>query len=382
MRDDGAGAPPVNAEHLYVHVPFCARRCVYCDFSIAVRPRVPVEEYLEALRREMELRHGDSGLRLATLYFGGGTPSRLGPLGISQLIGIIRDHATLESGAEVTLEANPEDVTADAVRGWLASGVTRVSLGVQSFQDPVLSWMHRTHDAAAALRAVHVLREVGLANLSIDLIFAAPSSVARSWELDLEMAAGLELAHVSVYGLTVEPHTPLGRWVARNDVAEAPEDRFEQEYLLGHSMLASAGLEHYEVSNYGKPGAHSRHNWAYWQRRAYGGLGPSAHEFDGRARRWNVSPYAEWVGRLTMGQDPLDGSELLTDEQVAAERVYLGLRTNAGVRLTDAERAHAQPWIGAGWATLDGTDTLRLSPSGWLRLDALASDLTALRSRY
>lgn len=389
MRHDGGDPSPVNAQHLYVHVPFCARRCVYCDFSIAVRSRVPVDEYLGALHQELALRHASAGLRhanagfrLATLYFGGGTPSRLGPQGISQMMGIISDSATLEPGAEVTLEANPEDVTAEAVRAWLDAGVTRVSLGVQSFQDAVLSWMHRTHDAASALRAVHVLREVGLVNLSIDLIFAAPSSVNRSWERDLETVAELALPHVSVYGLTVESHTPLGRWVARHDVTEAPEDRFEQEYLLGDSVLTSAGLEHYEVSNYGKPGAHSRHNWAYWQRRAYGGLGPSAHEFDGRVRRWNVSPYVEWLGRLSRGQDPLDGAETLTRDQIAAEQVYLGLRTKAGARLSDNERARVQPWISAGWATMDDDETLRLTPAGWLRLDALASDLTAFRSRY
>lgn len=382
MRDDGRDPAPVNAHHLYVHVPFCARRCVYCDFSIAVRSRVPVHEYLAALRQELELRHRDAGFRLATLYFGGGTPSRLGPEGIARMIAIIADYATLEPGAEVTLETNPEDVVPEAARAWLDSGITRVSLGVQSFQDPVLAWMHRTHDAEAALRAVHVLREVGLANLSIDLIFAAPSSVDRSWERDLQTTAELDLPHVSVYGLTVESHTPLGRWVARHNVTEAPEDRFEQEFLLAHSMLTSAGLEHYEVSNYGKPGAHSRHNWAYWKRQAYGGLGPSAHEFDGHTRRWNVAPYAEWVGRLSHDRDPLEGAETLTDEQIVAEQVYLGLRTSAGVKLPDAGRAHARPWIGAGWATLDGDDMLRLTPSGWLRLDALASDLTAFRSRY
>lgn len=382
MRHDGCDPPPVNAQHLYVHVPFCARRCVYCDFSIAVRARVPVDEYLGALRQELRLRHRDAGFRLATLYFGGGTPSRLGPQGISQLIRIIADHAALEPGAEITLEANPEDVTDAAARTWLDAGITRVSLGIQSFQDPVLAWMHRTHDAATALRAVHVLREIGLANLSIDLIFAAPSSVDRSWERDLETAVELALPHVSVYGLTVESHTPLGRWVARHDVSEAPEDRFEQEYLLGHSVFASAGLEHYEVSNYGRADSHSRHNWAYWKRRAYGGLGPSAHEFDGQIRRWNVSPYAEWLGRLRDGQDPLDAAETLTDEQIMAEQVYLGLRTNAGVKLLDAEQARVVSWIGAGWATVDSGNTLRLTPSGWLRLDALASDLTAFRSRY
>ncbi|MEX2151914.1 MAG: radical SAM family heme chaperone HemW [Gemmatimonadaceae bacterium] len=363
-------------------MPFCARRCVYCDFSIAVRTRVPVDEYLQALEREWTARHRESEFVLSTVYLGGGTPSKLGGDGVARLLDLVRRKAKLQSDAEITIEANPEDVSPDSVQAWRNAGVNRVSLGVQSFDDAVLAWMHRTHEARTAHTAVQVLRETGLDNLSIDLIFATPPAVSRSWQRDIDSALRLELPHLSLYGLTVEEHTPLGRWVARKDLAEAPEEAFEREYLFAHQRLISAGFEHYEVSNYGRPGRHSRHNWAYWDRRPYGGIGPSAHEFDGRVRRWNTAPYADWVTRASRREDPAQGSEELAGAQALAEQVYLSLRTSQGVTLSEAERAHAAPWIDAGWATMDDVGHLRLTGAGWLRLDSLAGALTLLRSRY
>jgi oxygen-independent coproporphyrinogen-3 oxidase len=378
----GAGVSSgVKAAHLYVHVPFCARRCIYCDFSIAVRPQVPVDDYLRALELEWRARHAESELELDTLYFGGGTPSKLGA-GIPPLLDLVRRHANLRDGAEVTLEANPEDVSPDAVRAWRTAGVNRVSLGVQTFDDAVLSWMHRTHDAETARDAVKVLRDEGIDNLSVDLIFAVPADLNRSWTKDIESALELSLPHLSVYGLTVEEHTPLGRWVGRRDVTEAREEAFEREFLEADAALIAAGFEHYEVSNYGQPGRHSRHNWAYWRRVPYAGLGPSAHEFDGGRRRWNADAYAHWVERLSSGEDPVGGTEELISTQEIAEEVYLGLRTSAGLMVSAEEREYADRWIKAGWATVGSDARLRLSSLGWLRLDSIATDLTALRSRY
>jgi len=370
----------VLARSLYIHVPFCARRCVYCDFSIAVRSRIPVDEYLRAIEREWE-RHRDSTFDLDTVYLGGGTPSKLGASGITRLLDAVRRHARVRDDAEVTLEANPEDVTAETIRAWRSAGVNRLSLGVQSFDDRVLAWMHRTHDAEKARTALDVARQEGIGNLSIDLIFAVPDALERSWARDLDAALALEPPHISVYGLTIEERTPLGRWVADTRVAEAPEDVFAADFLRARQALTSAGLEHYEVSNYGRPGYHSRHNWAYWCRKPYGGIGPSAHEFSGTARRWNAEPYVEWLAKTSRGEDPLSGCEELTSEQAKAEEVYLNLRTAAGLSLSPAEREHVQPWIESGWAVVDGTK-LRLTGDGWLRLDALANDLTLFRSRY
>jgi len=370
----------VKAEHLYVHVPFCARRCVYCDFSIAVRARVPVDEYLSAVDRELARRHGASQLDLTSLYVGGGTPSKLGTDGVRRLFDVLHQHVTLASDAEVTLEANPEDVTPEAVTSWHRSGVNRVSLGVQSFDDAVLKWMHRTHDSESARAAVRGVRDNGIENTSIDLIFAVPTFASRSWRNDLDIALTLDLPHVSVYGLTIEPHTPLGRWVARRDAVEAPEEIFEREYLAADQVLAIAGYDHYEVSNYAKPGRQSAHNWAYWKRRPYVGVGPSAHEFDGSERRWNETAYAAWVTTVSRGDDPVEGREALSAEQALGEEVYLKLRTNAGLSLCEGEVEHVRRWVAAGWAKFVDSRLFRLTPLGWLRLDSLANDLTLLRS--
>jgi oxygen-independent coproporphyrinogen-3 oxidase len=372
----------MRAEHLYVHVPFCARRCVYCDFSIAVRAKVPVDDFVKALDREWASRHAATDARLKTVYLGGGTPSKLGGEGIGRVLGLIGDRASIEADAEITLEANPEDVSPLFARQWRRAGVNRISLGVQTFSDTALRWMHRTHDAAQARTAVQVLLDAGIANLSVDLIFALPTDVERSWEQDVVDAHSLGVSHLSLYGLTVEPRTPLGRWVARDSTAEAPEELFEQQFLSADVELRRAGFDHYEVSNYGLPGYHSRHNWAYWRRRPYVGLGPSAHEFDGTFRRWNDEAYEHWLARVVAGDDPRAGFEQLTPTERTAEEIYLGLRTTCGAKLSADERRQAKPWIDAGWGDLDDTGTLKLTALGWLRLDSIASALTALRSRY
>jgi oxygen-independent coproporphyrinogen-3 oxidase len=369
--------------HVYVHVPFCARRCAYCDFSIAVRRVVPADEYVEALGNEMAIRFPDLGRwEVDTLYLGGGTPSRLGAAGVARLLEVARNRVSLSPDAEVTIEANPEDVTRDAVVEWRRAGVNRVSLGAQSFDDRVLAWMHRSHDASAIDRAVDAIRQGGIDNLSIDLIFALPSAIERDWREDVRRALALEPEHLSLYGLTVEPHTPMGRWQARGELIESPEERYESEFLHAHDALGGAGFEHYEVSNFGRAGRHARHNSAYWAHVAYAGLGPSAHEFDGTVRRWNAPVYRDWLQAVNEGRDPIAGSETVEDGSRIAEQVYLGLRSMSGLRLQPAEHRRVQPWIDAGWATLDDTGRIVLTALGWLRLDALAADLTLVRSHY
>jgi oxygen-independent coproporphyrinogen III oxidase len=368
--------------HLYVHVPFCARRCSYCDFSIAVRQVVPVDDYVSAVRAELLLRFPDSEpWEVDTLYLGGGTPSRLGGDGVARLLDVLRARVRLAPHAEVTLEANPDDVSAGEVSAWRAAGVNRVSLGVQSFDDRALAWMRRPHDGARAAGAVDVLRAGGIDNVSVDLIFALPATLDRAWEDDLARALALAPSHLSLYGLTIEHATPLGRWVARGEVAEAPEERYEAEFMRAHEVMTQAGFEHYEVSNFARPGRRSRHNWAYWSGAAYVGIGPAAHGFDGASRRWNVAAYEQWRRRLAAGEDPVAGSEALTDENRLTEAVYLGLRTAAGLRLSGEQLSSVRPWIHAGWASIEDDARLILRAPGWLRLDALTQSLTAARSR-
>ncbi|MES2179209.1 MAG: radical SAM family heme chaperone HemW [Gemmatimonadota bacterium] len=368
--------------HIYVHVPFCARRCSYCDFSIAVRRAVPVDEYLGALGAELRTRFGEpQGLEVDTLYFGGGTPSRLGGEGLARAVTLVSEFFRPASGAEVTAEANPEDITPDAVRRWRMAGLNRLSLGAQSFDDRVLAWMHRTHDATAISHAVQTARDGGITNLSLDLIFALPESLQRNFESDVRRLLELSPDHVSLYGLTVEPQTALGKWVADGITVEQPEEGYESDFLLANEALTAAGLIHYEVSNYAMPNRRARHNSAYWSGAAYVGLGPAAHGFDGRVRRWNAKHYAEWRDRAVSGLDPLAGEESLTEDNKSAEAVYLGLRSDAGLPIMPGDEILTGRWREEGWIHLPSDDRIRCTARGWLRLDALAAALTHHRSR-
>lgn len=375
----------MTPRHLYVHVPFCARRCAYCDFSIAVRTRLPVDDYLDGLAGELTLRLGappPSAARAVadTIYFGGGTPSRLGGEGIARALSLLQRWVQPAPGAEVTVEANPDDVEPVAVAAWRAAGVNRLSLGGQTFSPPALAWMRRTHTVDQIERAVATARAGGIVDLSLDLIFALPAGVERDWGADVARALHLAPTHLSLYGLTVEPGTPLGRWTARGEVSEADEERYAREFLHAHDALAAAGYDHYEVSNFARPGYRARHNGSYWSGVPYLGVGPAAHGFDGERRRWNLGPYAAWLDAVRAGRDPEEGSEQRDASARQAEEVYLGLRTSDGLLLAPGEEDRVDRWVRAGWAVVD-RKRLRLTAAGWLRLDALAADLTAHRSR-
>lgn len=361
-----------------------------------------MDEYLGALRtelgmlaREMNIEH-PRDWTLDTLYLGGGTPSQLGQ-GIPRLFELIGHKSMLAPGAEVTIEANPEDVTPANAESWRRAGANRISLGSQSFDAAVLTWMHRAHSADQIGVAVKTARDAGFEDISLDLIFALPHALNRDWKRDLDAAIDLDPSHISLYGLTVEPKTPLHRWRGRGEVREAGEDAYATEFLLAHSTLAAAGYEHYEVSNFAKPGRHSRHNSAYWSGASYTGIGPSAHSFDGSRRWWNVSPYAQWVDRLSQGVSPVDDLEVLDEENISNEKVYLGLRSTIGVRVEAGELDELQPWVDKGWAAFSALhrgaasatmvspaaskSQLTLTPAGWLLLDELAASLTWIRSR-
>jgi oxygen-independent coproporphyrinogen-3 oxidase len=358
--------------HIYIHVPFCARRCSYCDFAIAVRRETPNRQFIDAIAAEWRGRSREWGTAAAigTLYFGGGTPSRLAPGSIDEVIELLRSAVPLAHDAEVTLETNPDDVTVERAGAWAASGVNRISLGVQSHDPRVLEWMHRSHRAEQVPGAVDILRSAGINNISIDLIFALPAILERDWCDDLDQTLDLNPTHVSLYGLTVEPHTPLFRWTERGTAVPPPDERYADEYLAAHEQLTSAGFDHYEVSNAGRPAYRSRHNSAYWSGADYLGLGPSAHSYHGSERRWNVREWADYQSRSEAGASIVAGSETLGDEERLLERRYLGLRTRQGVPITDLPPGAPERWCSEGWATVSG-GVVRLTVEGWLRLDAL-----------
>ena len=362
--------------HLYIHVPFCRRRCSYCDFAIAVRREVPGDEYVRTLSAELALARGEGRLTgpLKTVYLGGGTPSLLPPSAVAALIAAVA--TPLAPDVEITLEANPEDVTPESARAWRDAGVNRVSLGAQSFDDRVLEWMHRPHDAARIPAAVDTLRSAGIENLSLDLIFALPAELNRDWTRDLDRLCELQPAHCSLYGLTIEPRTPLERWIARGATSAPDDARYAAEYLAAHERLGRAGLEFYEVSNAARDGRLSRHNSAYWSGASYVGVGPAAHSFDGRTRRWNIGAWEAYRRAVADGRSPVESEEVLAPDQQALERLYLGLRTVGGVTLSvpDRLRPSLSDWSAAGWVVTDG-DRLRCTPQGWLRLDGIVARL-------
>ena len=319
---------------------------------------------------------------IRTIYLGGGTPSLLPSEAIHALLHELplkfrNPQSTIRNDAEITIEANPEDVTADSARSWKAAGINRVSLGAQSFDDRVLKWMHRSHDAARIGAAVHALRGAGLENISLDLIFALPYELERDWERDLDMALALRPTHLSLYGLTVEPRTPLDRWISRGATHAPDEERYAEEYLLAHRRLTAKGFSFYEVSNAARDGFRSQHNSAYWSGKPYVGLGPAAHSFDGQTRRWNLRAWEAYRRTIAEGLSPVESEEKLSAEQRETERLYLGLRTAEGISAQHLPRlsAHSRAFEAAGWLYAHA-GRLRCTPEGWLRLDSLVSDLT------
>ena len=365
--------------HLYIHVPFCARRCSYCDFAIAVRRQVPSDAFVAAIEREWtDWQSHPAWLdspTVETIYFGGGTPSRLEPAALERLVDRIRRDRPVAEQAELTLEANPEDVDEPHASAWRRFGINRVSLGAQSFDPGVLAWMHRTHDAPRIGAAVDALRAGGFDDISLDLIYAVPRVLERRWADDLEQALALTPTHLSLYGLTVEPKTPLGRWTARGESMPLDDERAAEEYLEGHERLGRAGFEHYEVSNAARPGRRARHNSAYWRRAPFIGLGPSAHSGFGNERRWNVREWEEYHRRSDQAGPVMSDSETLSPEQVALEDLYLGLRTSDGIAATLVPPEMAERWIREGWAS-SREGRVVLSALGWLRLDALVASLS------
>jgi oxygen-independent coproporphyrinogen-3 oxidase len=362
--------------HVYLHVPFCGRRCSYCDFAIAVRRETPSAAYVQAVLQEWARRRvhpaWEESPGVETIYFGGGTPSRLPSEAIACILARLGADHSIAPHAEITLEANPEDVGPAAARAWRAAGVNRLSLGVQSLDNRVLTWMHRTHDAAAVPAAVSAARAAGFDDLSLDLIFGLPEELERDWQADLERALVLEPDHVSLYGLTTEPHTPLARWTARGAVRPADDSRYAAEYLAAHAALTAAGFEHYEVSNAARPGRRARHNFAYWRRAPYLGLGPSAHSAATGERWWNIREWTAYEHAVSGGSEWVAGREMLDPDSSRLEALYLGLRTADGVPVSLVPAPTAARWVECGWAEVVG-DRLRLTVEGWLRLDALVA---------
>ncbi len=333
---------------LYVHIPFCEKRCSYCDFYTVADRHEAIPDYVRCLVREMELYASDpfwNGQRFTTLFFGGGTPSLLTPDQIHLLISAVRDKFSLAADAEITMEANPGTTEAARLHGYVQAGVNRLSLGVQSFDADELQKLDRIHPVADIYRTVEQARAAGIGNLSVDLMFALPGQRPSVWRNNLEQAVSLGTEHISAYNLTVEPGTPLFLQVRKGEIRPLSEWKERTMYGFTIDFLAAHGYDQYEISNYARPGLHSRHNMKYWDGSAYLGLGASAHSFDGQRRFRNVDNFVHYIARLRKGEFARAEDEILDKATRKLEVIFLSLRLRSGIPL-------------AHWRKLFGTDFL------------------------
>lgn len=378
---------------LYFHIPFCRKACHYCDFHFSTK-LTSVDEMVKAMAHELTLR-APSWAAMgtpSTVYFGGGTPSVLGPGQIAFLLATVHVLFPNSSLEEVTLEANPDDLDRGRLEGWRAAGVDRLSVGVQTFDDAALEWMGRTHSGDDAVRALERAAALGFERMTLDLMYGLPGRSLAGWERDLERALQLPINHLSAYLLTVEPRTALGVRVARGLEKEAPEAAVEAAYAALCEQLATQGWDHYEVSNFARPGGHAVHNARYWRGVPYLGIGPGAHGFNGTDRYANRPNNPRYLRALTEARsaDSLPEEwDRLTETDRYNEALMTGLRTAHGLDLVGLEAQfgrrpdvdEVQAWSEAvARGQLVATERRwRIPEAHWLIGDAIASEFFALQ---
>ncbi len=375
---------------IYIHVPFCRRRCPYCDFAIVVTRSVPREAFAEDILRELQARaHELENETVRSVYFGGGTPSLWGAAGIAAALEAITQHGGLDvSLREVTVEVNPEDMTPELARALLAAGVDRLSFGIQTFDPETLKTLGREHDRGQAIQAVEWASQAGFAEISVDLIYAVPGEPARRLEEDLAVLAGLgeAVTHVSAYELTIEPKTSFARRRDRGELTPWDEDARASTSEALRQSLAALGFAQYEVSSYARPGHEAVHNSGYWTGDGYLGLGPGAHSLrvaDGAVvRQGNERGWSKWSAGAPGER------EVVSPSTHVAELVFLGARTRRGVDFGALERrfglpvvapfrARARTWVDRGWGSWF-EDKFVPSASGWALCDLMAEEAVAL----
>ncbi len=385
MRPDDVGAPGFG---VYIHWPFCAAKCPYCDFNSHVRHEpVDQERFAAAFAREIATMRDRTGPRAVTsIFIGGGTPSLMKPETVGAVLDAVAANWSVPDGIEVTLEANPSSVEAERFRGYRAAGVNRVSLGVQALDDRDLRFLGRLHDVDEALHAIGLARDI-FPRLSFDLIYARPGQTPEAWEAELERAIGYAADHLSLYQLTIEEGTPFFALHAARKFAVPDADHAAELYALTQSVTAAHGLPAYEISNHARPGAESRHNLTYWRYGEYVGVGPGAHgRFVEDGTR--IVTVAErrpesWLGMVEQAGHGITGGESLTREEEADEFLLMGLRLAEGIDLVRYEKLAGHPLSSRrlallqqeGLVTSIGNSRLRATPEGMVVLDALVADL-------
>jgi oxygen-independent coproporphyrinogen III oxidase len=383
---------------IYIHIPFCEHKCIYCDFysiapnEAASRSELPTRRFVEMLLKEIDLRKGDERFQVPyeTVFLGGGTPSLLSVDELKLILERVSASFRIESGAEITVETNPGTVNREKLEAFRGLGINRLSIGIQSFHEDDLKFLTRIHSAELAKTCVQDAHQAGFENVSVDLMFSLPSQTRERWLSNLDQAMALEPSHISCYSLIVEPNTPLAKMVESKQISLLSTEDDASLYETTIAFLAEHGFEQYEVSNFSKPGLKSRHNSNYWNHTNYLGFGPSAHSFwtagdnESPVRWWNVSSIVGYFEKLDQGILPVSGREHLTVDQLIDEEIFLGLRSEgidiAGFRnrygkdLLAKHQTRVTDLIENHMAVVrDGK--LRLTPKGYVVCDEICASL-------
>lgn len=368
---------------IYIHIPFCRKACHYCNFHFSVSQNM-LPQMMNAICREAELRNNYLHEAIETIYFGGGTPSLVTIDDLQFTIEKLRTLFNVDTNAEITLEANPDDITIEKLNAWKDIGITRLSIGIQSFFDDDLQWMNRAHNAGQARKSIELAMQAGFNNITIDLIYGTPHLSDEDWLQNLETALQLNVPHLSCYALTVEPNTALQKMIAQHKKEDVDAEKQSRQFELLMQWSAANGYEHYEISNFAKAGFRSRHNSSYWQGKPYLGLGPSAHSYNGLSRQWNIANNALYIKSIEQNIVPFEKEEL-TSTQKINEYLMTGLRTAEGVALDHLKRIageqtttfiyhDAQKFIQQDLMQLSNK-ALVLTNKGKLFADGIAADL-------
>lgn len=368
---------------IYVHIPFCKSRCVYCGFYSTTGKTDLQERYAKAVIKESNLRAlYMNNVRVHTIYMGGGTPSYMRTDLLTSMVKAIKSNLGIDDGdiEEFTIECNPDDVTEDFAEAIVRMGINRVSLGVQSFSDERLRFLRRRHNAAQAAMAVQTLRKHGIENVSIDLMFGFPGETLTEWQEDIKKAIDLNVEHISAYSLMYEEGTPLYHMMTEGKVKECDEALSKEMYDVLIKMLSEAGYEHYEISNFAKGGYRSKHNSSYWNDNIYLGLGAAAHSYDRKSRQWNISDIEKYIEAIEKGEIPAE-KEHIDPATHYNDTITTALRTKDGIDLTKVEEPYktyllknAERGIANGNLQIEN-NRLSLTRQGLYISDSVMSDL-------
>jgi oxygen-independent coproporphyrinogen-3 oxidase len=367
---------------IYIHIPFCKQACHYCNFHFSTTHH-QIPQVVNAIAKEIVLRRDYLTEIVDTIYFGGGTPSILNTNDIAFLLDEINTYFSVNQQAEITLEANPDDITIQKLLAWKQIGINRLSLGIQSFIDEELQWMNRSHNANQAKQCIELIKN-HFDNYSIDLIFGSQLLTNHQWIENIETALSFNPPHLSCYALTVEEKTILGKKVAKQQQANIDNNKQAEQFEILMQRLETAGYHHYEISNYAKPDFESKHNSSYWKGMHYLGLGPSAHSFNGSSRSWNIANNALYIAGIESNQSVVE-TEILTTTQQLNEHIMIALRTALGINLSFIQQQFGQAVVNeiqskaACWQQsnhlIESNHHLQLTKQGKLFADGIAADL-------